>query len=196
MWPFEGKKVASSLGAIAGEPGSVDVLTSVVSTNVVTSPVSGMQSALLQIELLERIETQQRPLEAFGGDAEGLDYFASLGVALFGDVLVLRDAAGDEISIIASRARFEPTTPFNGGVPIARVPAELVPFLRRASGRGVVCYRELALLQGDKVRLTAVVEPSQSVIAAGYRSGTQLRYLARDDLGPVVLTEVIEAPGW
>jgi len=81
-------------------------------------------------------------------------------------------------------------------VPIASVPAELVPFLRRASGRGVVCYRELTLGTGDSIRLKAVVEPSTSVVASGYRSGTRRTYVARDDLAPVVLEELFEAPPW
>ena len=71
-----------------------------------------------------------------------------------------------------------------------------MPLLRKATGRGVVCYRELTLGTGDSVRLKAVVEPTTSVVASGYRSGTRRTYVARDDLAPVVLEEVFEAPPW
>ena len=197
MWPFERKPIVTRLGAVpVGEAAAVVVLTSVVSSNVVTSPVSGISSALLQVELLERVPIGQGRTEAFGAEGSLHDDFVSLGRATFGQVLVLRDQGGDEISLVVGRARFDVTTPRNGGTPIASVPAELVPFLRNASGRGVVCYREFPLLQGDKVLLRAVVEPSQAVVTGGYRSGSSLRYVARDDLGPVVLEEVIEAPAW
>lgn len=197
MWPFERKKVAVRLGAVpAGEAGAVVVLTTVVSANVVTSPLSGLQSALLQIELLERIPAEQGRTEAFGGEGSLYDDFASLGHVTFGQVLLLRDRDGDEISVVAGRARFDVTTPRNGGTPMANVPAELVPLLRRASGRGVICYRELPLLQGDRVLLKAIVESSQTVVTSGYRSGASVRYVARDDLGLVVLEEVFEAPAW
>ena len=71
-----------------------------------------------------------------------------------------------------------------------------MPLLRRASGRGVVCYRELTLGTGEDVLLKAMVEPSRSVVASGYRSATRTTYVARDDLAPVVLEEVFEAPPW
>ncbi len=32
--------------------------------------------------------------------------------------------------------------------------------------------------------------------ATGYRPGTRVAYVARDDLGPVVLAEVFETPAW
>lgn len=199
MWPFGRRKIATRLGAVgAGDAGPVEVLVSVVSPNVVTSPISGLQSALLQVELLERIALAQGHGQAFGGafgrDGGAYDEFVSLGLVLLGEILVLRDAHGDEISVVTGRARFESATPRNGGTPIDRVPAELVPLLRRASGRGIVCYREFLLVEGDKVRLKAVVEPSQVVVTSGYRSGATVRYLARDDLAPVVLEEVLELP--
>ncbi len=195
MWPFGRKKVADRLGAVAvGEPMAVDVLTSVVSPNAVVSPVSGMRSALLQVELVERLPEEQRQNGAFsGGEGAVFDRFVSLGVALF---LVLRDRDGDEISVVAGRARLDAAASRNGGTPLATVPAELVGFLRRATGRGVICYRELPLLEGDKVRLRAVVEPSQTVVTSGYRSGSKVRYLVRDDLAVVILEETVEAPAW
>ena len=71
-----------------------------------------------------------------------------------------------------------------------------MPLLRRATGRGVVCYRELSLGTGDAVRLKAVVEPTSSVASDGHRSGTRTTYVARDDLAPVVLEEVFGVPPW
>ncbi|HSO36764.1 MAG TPA: hypothetical protein VLT33_29765 [Labilithrix sp.] len=192
MWPFGQKREASRLAAIpVGETRAVAVLTTVVSENVVTSPVSGLASALLQVDLLERVS----PGHAGRQDGTLDDDFNHLGRATFGQVLILRDGDGDEISVVGGRARFEPSTQ-TGGNPITKVPPELVPFLRRATGRGVLCCREATLRTGDRVLLKAVVQPTLRVVTAGYRSGTNLSYVTRDDLAPVVLVEVVDAPAW
>lgn len=130
------------------------------------------------------------------GGEDVSDRYDLLGTIVLGDVATLRDEDGDEITIVARRARIEPALPRRGGTPITRMPAEIVPLLQRATGRGVICYRELTLSTGDKLRLRAVVEPTQSIVADGYRSGTRVTYVARDDLEPVVLEEVFEAPAW
>ena len=200
MWPFGRKKVAARLAAASGgggagrEPVSVSVLTTIVSPGSVVSPLTGMHAAMILVEVLERI-----PLIPSGQADQGdsvSDVFNLLGVVVLGDVVTLRDDDGDEINVVVGRAQLAPQLPRRGGTPVTRVPPEIVPILGRATGRGVVCYRELTLGQGEKVRLKAVVEPSQSVVMSGYRSGTRVTYVARDDLAPVVLEEVFEAPSW
>jgi hypothetical protein len=152
-----------------------------------------MRAGLLLIELVERAPLSN---EQGAGGEDVSDRYDLLGTVVLGDVATLRDEDGDEITIVARRARIEPALPRRGGTPVARVPAEVVPLLQRATGRGVICYRELALSTGDKLRLRAVVEPTQSVVADGYSEGTRVTYVARDDLEPVVLEEVFEAPAW
>jgi hypothetical protein len=204
MWPFGRKKVwdrlaapfADAAAAPDGEPprtAAVSVLTTIVSPTTVTSPFTGLRAALVLLELLERIPVSTDP----GLEEQTMtDRFDVLGSVVLGDATTLRDADGDEITIAANRARIAPALPRTGGALIARMPPELVPLLPRAKGQGVLCYRELTLGVGDKLRLRAVVEPTRSVVADGYRSGTRTTYLARDDLAPVVLEEVFESPPW
>lgn len=194
MWPFGSKKVWDRLAAAsAREPVQVSVLTTIVSPSAVVSPFTGMRAGILLVELVERIPVEND--QGAGGEVVS-DTYALLGTVILGDVTTLRDEDGDEISIVARRAHIEPALPRRGGTPITRMPPEIAPLLQRTSGRGVLCYRELTLSTGDKLRLKAVVEPTQSVVAEGYRSGTRVTYVARDDLGPVVLEEVFETPAW
>jgi len=200
MWPFGRNKVGSRLGAAsagAGDgptaPAPVSTLTTLVSPPGVVSPFTGMRACIVVIELCERIPLTN---DSGAGSEVVTDRYDSLGFVVLGDVATLRDEDGDEITIVVHRARIEPALHARGGTPISRAPAEVVPLLRKATGRGVVCYRELTLGTGDSIRLKAVVEPSTSVVASGYRSGTRRTYVARDDLAPVVLEELFEAPPW
>lgn len=116
---------------------------------------------------------------------------------VIGDLVTLRDPDGDEITIVTRRARIVPALPRRTGTPIEQIPAEVVPLLAKSSGREVVCYSELMLSAGDQLRLTAWVEPSRSVVSAGYRSGTRVTYVARDDRNELVLLEeIFEAPAF
>lgn len=191
MWPFADDKVCDRLaGASAAAPAVVSVLTTIVSPPSVVSPFTGMRAGLLLIELLERMAASHRDSEDVS------DRYDLIGTTVLGDVVTLRDRDGDEITIVARRARISPALPRTGGTPIIEMPPELVPLLARASGQGMLCYRELTLSTGDELRLRAVVEPTLSVVADGYRSGTRRTYVARDDLAPVVLEEVFSAPAW
>jgi hypothetical protein len=203
MWPFGRKKVWDRLAAASAharnekaaeaEPVHVAVLTTIVSPPTVVSPFTGMRAGFIFVELVERIGLTND--QGAGGESVS-DAYDVLGTVVLGDVVTLRDAGGDEITIVARRARIEPALPRRGGTPITRMPPEIVPLLQRATGRGVLCYRELTMSTGDKLRLRAVVEPTHSIVADGYRSGTRVTYRARDDLAPVVLEEVFEAPTW
>jgi hypothetical protein len=194
MVPFEDKKTWNRLaGGGAAEPFQVSVITRLVSPSSVVSPFTGMRAGILQVELVERVPDSNDPHARNGSVGDRYD---SLGALVLGDVATLRDEAGDEIKIMVRRATIQPVSSRDGGTPIVRIPAEIVPLLGRATGRGVLCYRELALSDGDKVRLRAVIEPTRRVVADGDRSGTRVTYLARDDLAPVVLEELFDGPSW
>jgi hypothetical protein len=203
MWPFGREKVWDRLAAASAhgggkgggprEPVHVSVLTTIVSPSTVVSPFTGMRAGFLLVELVERIPVAND--QGAGGEVLS-DVYDLLGSVVLGDVVTLRDDDGDEITIVARRAQIKPALPRRGGTPITRMPPEIAPLLQRTTGRGVLCYRELTMSAGDKLRLRAVVEPTQSIVADGYRSGTRLTYLARDDLAPVVLEEVFETPAW
>jgi hypothetical protein len=104
-----------------------------------------------------------------------------------GDVLVL-EAPGRVVTLVARRARFEAAWP-RPAVALASLPAELVPYVRAARGRGTLAVREHVLPKGQRVRLAAHVERVSSVGAsASARVASSVgRYVVRDDLGPVVL---------
>jgi hypothetical protein len=192
MWPFGHEDVAQRLAQIPpGKAGAVAVRVTVISENVVTSPLTRLASAFLQIDLLERIAAERAGIQ----DGSLNDEYFVLGSAKHGQVLRLRDPDGDEVSVVAGRVRFEPSTT-QGGQPVTDVPPGLAPYLRNATGRGILCMREHALREGDTVLLRAVVEPSLRVVPEGYRSGTSVHYLTRDDLAPVVLVEVVDVPEW
>ncbi len=168
MWPFGHDHVVQRLAAIPpGTTGAVAARVTVVSESSVVSPLSGLASAFLQVDLLERL----------------IDEYVVLGSVKYGQVLRLRDCDGDEVSVVAAAVRFEPST-LLGGQPVTDILPELAPYLRNATGRGILCSREHALRTGDAVLLKAVVEPSRT------------RYLVRDDLAPVVLAEVVDVPVW
>lgn len=193
MWPF-GKKKANRLASSApsGAPTEVRVEVTVASPNDVTSELTGLRAALFLVTLVER-----RPIyrESGAGSADEVaDAYVELGSVMWGDTLLLRDDDGTEVTVVARRAFVGFATPHHGGTPLARVPPELAPMMSRASGRGVLCFRENPIRQGDRYRLTAAVEAVPAVVSSGYRSGAGLRFIARDDVSPVKLEEIFEVP--
>lgn len=197
MWPLRHEKVAGRLAAASAppapgeprEPVRVSLRATILSPSSIVSPFTGMRAAVLHVELLERFTTERG-----AGDGPMVSEMdRSLGILVVGDVVTLRDDDGDEINVVARRARVDPLLPRRGGTPLTRVPPEVVPMLQRASGRGVVCYRELLLRQGKAVRLKAIVEPARTI---GHGSGSRITYVARDDLECVTLEELLEAPPW
>ena len=184
MWPFTRKRVGRRFAvAGTGQPAEVEVLAKVSSPNVVTSPINGTRAALLRIEVVERLHAPDRDAPA--------ERYSLLGTTVLGDVVTLVDEAGAELSIIAHRAHFPSSTPRAPAATLERLPPELAPLLKRATGRGVICYRELPLRQGDEVLVRAFIEATTAVIASGYRDAPTVRYVARSDLGVV---EIEEAP--
>jgi hypothetical protein len=149
----------------------IDVIARVASGNDVVSPLSGVRAAFVQVELLEA--------------AEGA--LESLGAFILGDVVTLGvEDASIEIDIVARRAELRLLAPRTGGVRVEQVIPELVPLLARARG-GVLYCRERLVLHGERLRVRAHVERVE-------RSPRTERLVVRDDLGPVTLDEVLEAP--
>ncbi|MDB4942875.1 MAG: hypothetical protein JWP97_2409 [Labilithrix sp.] len=176
---------ASSLGAVReGESASVALTLRVASADAVVSPLTGLRSALLRIEILERFS------RGHGADRGEGDIHEVIGAVHHGDLLVLADEDGRELTLLARACELVPWMAEAGGQPLTTAPPEIVPLLRRATGRGLLCFRELSLRGGDLVRVTAVVEATRAVTASGYRDAAGLRYVARDDLAPVVLEEL------
>lgn len=191
MWPFEKQAPAVDLAAITA-PALVNVEVRVVSPNDVTSPVTGMRAAAFVVELVSR---RFEGSETFASKHAVFEAVASLVV---GDRVELAAAAPtpDAPEIVAMLRRMQLTfrTECTGGHPLTTAPPELVPLLGKVPFGGTACFREHAVVQGDRMRLCAVVERSMiTVPSASYRSGTRSVLVVRDDLGPAALEELFEA---
>ncbi|AKU99327.1 hypothetical protein AKJ09_05991 [Labilithrix luteola] len=183
MWPRDAKKKVK-LAEVKG-PTEVDFVSTIEARGdaQVASPVSGVRAALFRIEIVERFAEDEM------GDSP--DRYVTVGGIVIGDMLSLRPKGQDaSITVAVRRAFFSFAVPLSGGVPLTRVPPELMAIVRRASGRGSLCVREYPLSHGDEVRLRAFVDPVHSVVASGYRSGVHKGFVARDDLGPVLVEEL------
>ncbi len=185
MWPFGRRDVARSLAEVeAGDPPTeVEVLVVVVSPNRVVSPVTGVKAALLHIEVVEDVTEEEARYRAIRPKPGAC---ASLGEALFGDLVTCRDEQGVELSFVARRARFRFSDAPRVSAPMAAIPPELVPLLGNPRG-GTLTYREHAVREGDSLRIQAFVEPTRNAMTLGYRSAPRLAFVARDDLAPVFL---------
>lgn len=168
----------------------------VASPNAVVSPLSSTPAAVVRLELVERVPNVREGGFGIAGADEMVDRFTFLGAATLGDILVVRADGGAEITLMVRAARII----FAGGLapaaPLTTAPPELAPFLRNAAGFGVLCGREQLLREGDRVYLEATLESAAAVVPSGYRSGAGARFVARDDLGPVVVEEVLDDPGF
>jgi hypothetical protein len=186
MWPFAARPLR--LEDLV-EPSRIDVVTKVVSSNDVTSPLSGLKAAFVQLEALELVHRSQND----GGPSGQGDLF-SLGTMIVGDLVTLEiDGIEVAVEVPVRRAELRLVSDGRAGViPIHRAVPELVPLLAHAKHGGVLCQREHRVLSGDRLRLRAVVERASRVVASRYRSGVVERLLVRDDLAPILLDEVIE----
>lgn len=205
MWPFEGNEIASRLAAASKSEGpggtQVSVVTTITSPNLAVSPFTGIRAALIYLEVLERVAHMNEGASAatflYGSDGGDRDDYHLLGSIVIGDLVTLRDEDGDEITVVARRTRIVPALRRTTGTPIEQAPAEIVPLMSRGSGRGTLCYHELMLSEGDKLKVTAWVEPSRTVVSAGYRSGSRVTYVAREDRDELVLLEeIFESPSF
>ena len=131
-----------------------------LSEDTVTSPLSGRKAAFFRIEVVER-------------SAQGE---TSLGHLVVGDLVTFGDGKGKPIRLVVRRAAIAfVSDPLE--TTSAAVPVELVGLVRRASGLGIVVYREHAAMQGTGFSLEAQCEDSGAVL------------VARSDEGPVRLEE-------
>lgn len=164
MWPLD-RAARTSLDGVAG-PARVVLDVRVGGAASVRSPISGRMAAFVQVALFET-----------GG--------RSIGGMVLGDLVPLEVVGADaSIDLLVRRATLEPEAPRAEPVSLEDpVPAELVPLLRGAAGRGALRASERLFQPGDVLVLRAVVEPSP---AGGLR-----RFALRTDLAPVVL----EVPG-
>jgi hypothetical protein len=165
----------------------VEMLATIVSSNLTASPISKLRAAAIRIDLVERVTSGGQVV----GHGMAPEVHVLVGSLVLGDLLVLRDGFGDELTLVVRRTQLAPLGQ-EAATPLDVVPAELVAVARAASGGGVLCYREHFFSEGDQVRFKAFVEPQRRAVS----HGDGLVYVARDDLGPVILEEVFVTPAF
>jgi hypothetical protein len=182
MWPFGRKGVATRLADIEDRT-EVELAVTVVSPNAIASPMSGVGAAFLSIEVLERLA--ENDFARRGAFRPRGPAYESLGEAVLGDVVVVRDAEGNELSLIARRVRFRFAGEMPDVKPLANVPEAIARSIRSTEDRGPLVYREVPIREGDRIRVQAFVEPALHAITLGYRSAPKLTFAICDDVAPV-----------
>lgn len=164
-----------------GAPRHLDVVLRVTSPDEVTSPFTRARAAFFHVELVE--------VEADGNAR-------SLGALMIGDVVRL-SSERVALSVVVRRAVMRFVDVRRGGVPLehlATVPAEAVPLLASARGRGTICFREHAVVRGASLRVRAFVEGPDHTTGFGRSTGAALPdgLVVRGDVGPITLDEVLD----
>ena len=183
MWPFGRRGVETRLAGI-DEPTEVELFGTMLSPNGTTSPLTGQRGAIIHLEILERVlldRVERRALRC------GPERDESLGEIVLGELVHLGSEDGAELAFVARRARFRFQNPWREKTAIGAIPASLVPLLRSRVGDGDLFFREHVVKEGDRLRLQAIVEPTEHAMGSGYRSIPRIAFLTRDDLAPVFL---------
>lgn len=179
----------------APSPVRVSFVGTVASPNDFASPVTGTKTALAVFTLLERI-LHTTGSGSVGGSTES-ESFRAVGSVALGGPLVVADGRGRQVSIPPAvdawgRLAIEIVSLGSGGIVIEnRLPAGVEHLVRYASGLHMLFYRETLFRQGDRVRVRATVTEHQAIVASGYRDGVTRTLVARPDLAPLTLVEMI-----
>lgn len=164
----------------------------VSSPNDLTSPLTGLSAAAFHVALYERYHVDR------GARSEsGVEHLELLGAQIFGQTLLLvteEECLAVEVPI--QRARITVEGAERNVQPLERAPAEIAALTAQARGHGLLCFRESLIRQGDRFRLRATLEPRRESGPGGYRSAPGAALVARADLGPVELTEILDVPRW
>jgi hypothetical protein len=189
-WPW--RFAQPDLATLTG-PTRVTVVGTIASPNALDSPLTGLRAAAFVVLFVERTTD--------GADDPRrvpTDVFRSLGYSMVGESLrisVASDPRLIEVPCAHTCVKLDP--PWQGVVPLEHpLPRELASCAARASGRGVVYFRETPLCTGDRVRLRAVLEPAVQVAPSAYRDEPQAVLRVRPDLGLVYLEELLDVPAW
>lgn len=163
-------------------PTAVSVVARVASPSTAESPMTGMRAALIEIAAGERVIIHDR-----SDDSQPREVFRELGSTILAGRVLLETPDGlIEVPVAGLKLRFPGTqnlAVMNIDRPLPPSIAHVVERLRDGAG----CYRELSLSQGDLVELRAVVAPRPS--EPGDPPGEAVPWIARPDLGPVVLVD-------
>lgn len=164
----------------------------VTSPDDLTSPLTGIRAAAFHVALFERYRMDR-------GDRSnhGVEHLEPLGAVIFGQTIQLvSDDEGLLVEVPLEGARITFRGADRNVQPLERAPVELAPLAARAQGHGLVCFCESAIGQGNRFRLRATLEPRSGTGRDDYRSAPSAALVARPDLGPVEMEEILDVPRW
>jgi hypothetical protein len=187
----------------------VDLVLRVESGDDVVSPLTGFRGALVAVTLLERLFVNEADLERievrsgraapwayalrqavsalmnsrrfrYRDDELPRERWLPLGSALFGEGVVLVDAAGRAVRVPAAGLVASPWGEPLVGTPLEREPPpELAGAFASATNNGVVCFHEWVVRRGERVRLRAALAEGPSPLDGGYRGRLATGLVAR-----------------
>lgn len=168
------------------EPTWVALEARVASPNETASPVTGLRAALFRWQLFSRVTG--------GGSSNGsgLAYYTPVRTGLMADGDLVLSVGGRTILLpfpgyeVRFRVSDDYGDPVTGPLPPGMMPDDMP--------EGLPCYRELALLHGDPVRVTARITPFGAA-GGGYRSAHAADFLATYDEGPAVVEDLSPSAG-
>lgn len=171
------RRRARDLSRVDG-PTRVDLVCRVASPDVVESPVTATEAALIRWTLLEERTTH-------GGRGGGTERsYLTLARGLYdGPPLWLAfDGQSIEVALAPTASLVLVEDPSDGAF-LSHVPPALLRAVRDYRGDRALAYREAFLRQGDGVRLTATIEPVPADAEVGYRAraGTRPDFRALPD---------------
>lgn len=165
----------------------------VAGRNEVTSPLTGDRGACIVIEVLERLRSDELRGEEGGVNPEELVRYHAVRSVHLGDSIVLACDDGVELTISTARVSFVFATVSPAVMPLVDPPLELGTLEENGRTR---FFREQAVRVGDRFRIRATIEERSTVVGNGYRSGVGKERVVREDLGGVVLEELLAVPSW
>jgi hypothetical protein len=196
MWAF--RRRVTTLARVEA-PTAVDLVTTIVSPDQVTSPFTGRAAAAIHFEVFEvalgwrgGIKEHREIVIATAGQFSPNDYEAgprwrSLGAAVVGDSILLRTDDGSQLTANARHAEVHYERPTDEGRCSASALLELGSLFERPSEGVRLWFRERRLCNGDRVRLRATVEPAPGIVSTEYRSHAAPAFATRGDLAAIKL---------
>lgn len=197
MWPFRRKRRArlseGDAERAAREAIEVDLVAVVSSPNTLLTPVTKTAAAFAQLQILERLVMDEPPQGLHRRPPRALeDTFTLLGTTSYGEAIALRTDDGAVIALACPEAYFGFGATSGQATPLTERVAEAECWTHRATGKGVVCFRENIIRTGDRVRLVAAVVTEPAVASEGYRSAPSTRFRATH----ARVEEVLDVPAW
>ncbi len=157
------RRRARDLSRVDG-PTRVELVCRVASPDVIASPVSAIEAALVRWTLLEEHTTHA----GRGGGSERA--YLTLARGLYESAPLWLAFEGQSVEVPLETAILTLVEDPSDGDFLSEVPPALMRTVRDYRGDRALAYREAFLRQGDAVRLTATIERVPPDAEVGYRA--------------------------